>query len=87
MTGQPLLSAGRPVRLPGKTIIPIIRRHSSASPGFLIYIARAVAVCLVEPDGTHLIPIPGESIPDIALPPAVRRVLEREERKLSRDGP
>ena len=87
MTGQPLLSAGRPVRLPGRTLIPLICRHSVASPGYLFYTAQAVALCLVEPDGTHLIPIPGEeNAPGITLPPAVKRVLEREERLLSRAG-
>lgn len=84
MTGQPLLSAGRPVRLPGRTLIPLICRQSVASPGFLFYTAQAVTLCLVEPDGTHLIPISGEDVPGITLPPAVKRVLEREERLLSR---
>jgi hypothetical protein len=85
MTGQPILCAGRPVRLPGKTLIPLIRRQSVASPGFLLYTARPVTLCLVEPDGTHLIPVPGDDVLPTTLPAAVNRVIEKEVLLLSED--
>ncbi|NYT05802.1 MAG: hypothetical protein GKC04_05455 [Methanomicrobiales archaeon] len=80
------LLAAAPVRLPGRTIIPVVLRRAFSTGGSVFYTATPVAICIVEADAARLVFLAGEEEGIQRLPAAVLRLIREEQRDLQASG-